>query len=279
MTEITLTPLDDQADNPAVSMVVMLGRLNIFDLTPQVGVWTVPTGVESFTVQIGGAPATPYTPDFDPPEYPIVQAVFYDVPCTPGDRWLLEPGDPDNVDIARTRGTLHGGQGRSTSPPTPDQFPLGAAGGGASILSRRTTSDEVFAVHGGQGGAGYDLDSMASPALTAVQAPPGPVSYGGFTDLSGAGVGADQTTFYGGGGGGGYPAGAAAGADVTAGESGGSYLPDVTGSSLGGAASPDSFDIASSGTWAPSGMEVGIVAIWYWRPTRRQVWAIDATPF
>lgn len=284
MTEYVLDITDSAGVTPGISRVLVHGGLvrpgTIFDFTAQIGTWTVPEGVESFTVQIGGALATPFGTGGGSPSSVPEQAVFYDVPCTPGDQWLLEPGDsPGGQQPYRLgRNTLHGGDGGAVpSPTTDDDF--GYAGAGASILWRRTTSDEVLALMGGQGGAGVDADGSRIPELIVDEAPAGATSYGGFTDLSGGSSGTD-TSYLAGGGGGGYPGGAAATADATAGTSGGSYLPDVSGSSLGGAASPAAGDIASIFPVAPLEWRQGIVAIWYWTPVpKRAAWSVDEIKF
>ncbi len=281
MTEYALVPVEGAAHDPTVSLVIMAGAAHALDHTPQVGVWTVPDDVHSFTLRAGGAPATPYTAGFDPVTYPVEHAVIWDVPCTPGDQWLLEPGDPGTAPSVAFggRGTLSGGAGRSVPFPTVDD-PTGIAGGGASILSRRRGTDEVFAVLGGQGGIGVDNDSHRIPTMIVDEAPPGPVDYGGFTDLTGASPGASQGPFYGGGGGGGMPGGAAAAADSLAGESGGSYLPVASHTSAGGPPSPDSYAIANTGTWTPGGFAYGIVSIYYWTPAPAAGgWSIDAIEF
>lgn len=285
MTEYVLDITDNAGIAPGISRVLVHGGLirpgTIFDFTPQIGTWTVPPGVESFTVQIGGATATPYSTGYGYPTYLPEQAVFYDVPCTPGDVWLLEPGDSSNGDqpFRLGRNTIHGGAGQVLPFPTSDDE-FGYAGAGASILWRRTTSDEVLALMGGQGGMGVDADGHRSPEHIVDEAPPGPITYGGFTDLSGASDGAD-TVYLAGGGGGGYPGGAAGAADAEAGMSGGSYLPDVSGSSLGGAPSPTAGYIASIFPVAPREWRQGIVAIWYWTPAPVIVggWKIDNIAF
>ena len=279
MTERTPTQFDGYLANPAVSYVFVQGDLFALDHTPQQWVWTVPPDVTSFTLQVAGGPGNRAPAGLSSPAVPVASAIFYDVPCTPGDEWVLEPGDRGGNVTTRHRGTLHGGDGQQPPFPSTDTD-YGLAGGGASIVSRRRTSDEVFAIYGGQGGAGIDSDSHRIPEIIADEAPLGPVTIGGFTDLTGTSPGEDQAAVDGGGGGGGRPGGAAATVAVTHGESGGSWWPATNYSSLGGPPSPTALDIAGTSSWHPQNWPTGLVAIFFWRPTpRTSGFHIDVTPF
>jgi hypothetical protein len=239
-------------EDPPIDFVQSSGGLIVRDGPMLIGVWTVPPGVRSFSMALRGG-SEPFI------DIPAPGAYFLNVPCTPGEQWLLEGGDgPYALDAGKAcrRNTFHGGD----SILDPFESSSVHSGNGASVLWKRGTEDEVFAVMGGRGGLG-----VAGGAVIVVPAD-GPISYGGLTSPSGGSNGGDQTTYTtSGAGSGGWPGGAAATAAESPGQDGGGYLPDVSGSTLGPIASPLFDQFFAGGTFPITGGP-GQVWIWYFRP-------------
>ncbi len=234
------------------------------------GVWTVPAWLRSFSVYIvGGGGNDAVGTGGESPAGANSPAVFYNVPCTPGDEWLLEAAwgvYHDAPGFAPQRNTYNGGSGIGVPPSS-----LGYAGGAASVLRRRNGSGtSMFAL-----AAGYGGNWVVASTVTAVADESGIVTYGGFTSEPGAATdGQSSGISDGAGGGAGWPGGEHGPATATAGLSGGMYLPAPNGSSLGGPPSPPFSAVYGSirpEPWPPSGL--GSVFIWYY-PENMQGWRV-----
>ncbi len=259
MAESPLLPFTVASDVQGVSVSGDTAFLTSGDGFPPVGVLTIPPGVFSFSFALcGGGTA------FGEPG--TVPVAFFDVPCTPGEEWLLEGGDGPlaaNEIISCKRNTYQGGDGGNGT----FVFGFGFAGGGASRFSRRTGGVE-WAVAGGRGGF-YN-----PPVGGGVPAADGPVT----VTAPGAASGSHGTTgaFAAGGGGGGHPGGAG-GAAPGDGESGGSRYPTAPGGSLGGLPSP-TWTEWTGAAFPVAGYVVGQVWAW-WFPPAVSGWTTGSVGF
>jgi hypothetical protein len=260
VSEFDLTP-EASTQDPRVDFVNVSGDvIQRFGSAP-LGVWTVPLGVAVFSAAFRGA-SDPVDP------VPPTGAVIYNVPCVPGEHWLLEGGDGPFFSVvagaetgeACLRNTFHGG----------DALAAPHAGSGASVLWHRGGIDDVFAVMGGRAGVGGST-SYTEP-------PDGPVSYGGLVSPAGGSSGADQSTYLdGGAGGGGWPGGAAGAVAGAPGVSGGNYLPAPSGSEITTVPIPSPrLDQLFPTSAVPASPGVGQVWVWYYRqlPITEVGWAI-----
>lgn len=256
--------------NPDVERVLFSGDNAYIYGDTRIGVWTVPAGVTSFSFVISGGGGYDSIRPEDVPIAGPVPAAFFDVPCTPGDEWLLEGGDgiyDPNTLLASQRNTFPGGDGYYPGTGTN----AGLCGGGASVLRRRNGSGTLIAaVAAGWGGPWVGPTGSIDVPVA------GGVSTGGFIAEPGS-VTPGGASSAGGGGGGGIPGGAAGASTGDAGSSGDSYLPGTPYSSLGGEPSPTRAEVdGASGPFPVTSL--GGVVIWYYRPLSAG-WSIDEIKF
>ena len=258
MTEYALTPAEVA---PGILRVFVSGNESASPPT-FTGVWTVPVGVYSFTVFLMGGASQG---DFEWAQA-VSGAGFVNVPCSPGQEWLLEAGGPR---ANRGNGTVFGGYGS-----TPFGYDPGEGGGGASTLQLR--GDAMWAVAGGRGGSGHSGGGPGVAGTVHLADTTNPVTYWGGGGAPQDGEDAVYASNGRGGGGGGWGGPAAAGGtDGAPGDNGGSYYPPST--DLGGPDSPSWGDLSiDPETYIQ--FERGGVEVWY-RIGSNRGWLIDETPF